>query len=83
MPGTLVDHVNRLGLAYLSALHHDTGGSLVQELRRRFAGPLVMNSGFASATTLADAPSCTAWTPHRTMSALRCTTQHIYYSADV
>ncbi|MFJ6263264.1 alkene reductase [Rhodococcus erythropolis] len=53
--GTLVDYVSRRGLAYLSILHRDPGGSLVQDLRRRFAGSLIMNSGFASATTLADA----------------------------
>lgn len=53
--GTLVDHVNRGDLAYLSILHDRPEGSLVQELRRRFAGPLVLNTGFASITTLSDA----------------------------
>ena len=53
--GRLVDHVNRGDLAYLSILHDSPEGSLVQELRRRFAGPLVLNTGFASITTLSDA----------------------------
>lgn len=53
--GTLVDHVSRRGLAYLSILHRDPGGNLVQDLRHRFAGPLVLNSGFGSVTTLVDA----------------------------
>ncbi len=29
-------------------LHKEPGGDLVQELRRRFDGPLIANSGFAS-----------------------------------
>ncbi|NHP17235.1 alkene reductase [Rhodococcus sp. IC4_135] len=53
--GTLVDHVSRAGLAYLSILHDDPEGRLVQGLRHRFAGPLVLNNGFTSVTTLSDA----------------------------
>ena len=49
--GALVDGLRPLGLAYLSVLHKEPGGDLVQELRRRFDGPLIANSGFASPTT--------------------------------
>ena len=49
--GALVDGLRPLGLAYLSVLHQEPGGELVQELRRRFGGPLIANSGFASPTT--------------------------------
>jgi N-ethylmaleimide reductase len=49
--GTLVDGLRPLGLAYLSVLHKEPAGELVQELRRRFDGPLIANSGFASPTT--------------------------------
>ena len=50
--GALVDGLRPLGLAYLSVLHEEPGGDLVQELRRRFDGPLIANSGFG----LADHP---------------------------
>jgi N-ethylmaleimide reductase len=49
--GVLVDALRPLGLAYLSVLHAEPGGDLVQELRRRFDGPLIANSGFGSPTT--------------------------------
>ena len=49
--GALVDGLRPLGLAYLSVLHKAPGGDLVQELRRRFDGPLIANSGFSSPTT--------------------------------
>jgi N-ethylmaleimide reductase len=49
--GTLVDRLRPLGLAYLSVLHREPAGGLVQELRRRFDGPLMVNSGFGSVTT--------------------------------
>ncbi|RBY74414.1 alkene reductase [Blastococcus sp. TF02-09] len=55
--GALLDQLRPLGLAYLSVLHAEPGGELVQELRRRFDGPLVANSGFASVTTRAEAVS--------------------------
>ncbi|MCW2702534.1 MAG: nemA [Blastococcus sp.] len=47
----LLDGLRPLGLAYLSVLHHEPAGELVQDLRRRFDGPLIANSGFASPTT--------------------------------
>lgn len=53
--GTLVDHVSRGGVAYLSFLHGDPAASLVQGLRKRIVGPLVLNNGFTSVTTLSDA----------------------------
>lgn len=53
--GTLVDQLRPLGLAYLSVLHREPGGDLVQELRRRFGGPLIANSGFGSVTTRTEA----------------------------
>src|SRR3712207_1186023 len=49
--GALVDQLRPLGLAYLSVLHAEPAGELVQELRRRFGGHLVANSGFGSVTT--------------------------------
>ncbi len=49
--GTLVDQLRPLGLSYLSVLHREPAGELVQELRRRFGGRLIANSGFGSPTT--------------------------------
>ncbi len=49
--GYLVDQLRPLGLAYLSVLHAEPAGELVQELRTRFGGPLVANSGFGTVTT--------------------------------
>ena len=49
--GTLVDALAPLGLAYLSVLHREPAGDLVQELRRRFGGGLIANSGFSSPTS--------------------------------
>jgi 2,4-dienoyl-CoA reductase-like NADH-dependent reductase (Old Yellow Enzyme family) len=49
--GALLDQLRPLGLAYLSVLHQEPGGELVQELRRRFGGPLIANSGFSSVTS--------------------------------
>ncbi|MFD9431983.1 alkene reductase [Streptomyces sp. NPDC060002] len=49
--GTLVDRLRPLGLAYLSVLHSEPGGELVQELRRRFDGKLIVNSGFLGGQT--------------------------------
>jgi N-ethylmaleimide reductase len=49
--GALVDQLAPLGLAYLSVLHREPAGELVQELRRRFGGPLIANSGFGTVTT--------------------------------
>ncbi len=53
--GSLLDQLRPLGLAYLSILHREPAGDLAQELRRRFAGPLVANSGFGTVTTRAEA----------------------------
>ncbi|WP_369140320.1 alkene reductase [Modestobacter versicolor] len=53
--GTLLDALRSLGLAYLSVLHAEPAGELVQELRRRFAGPLIANSGFGTVTTREEA----------------------------
>ncbi|QNP74699.1 alkene reductase [Streptomyces roseirectus] len=53
--GALVDQLRPLGLAYLSVLHEEPAGDLVRELRRRFGGPLIANSGPASATTREEA----------------------------
>jgi 2,4-dienoyl-CoA reductase-like NADH-dependent reductase (Old Yellow Enzyme family) len=53
--GALLDQLRPLGLAYLSVLHAEPAGELVQELRRRFAGPLVANSGFGPVTTREEA----------------------------
>jgi N-ethylmaleimide reductase len=49
--GALLDQLRPLGLAYLSVLHREPAGELVQELRRRFGGPLMANSGFGTVTT--------------------------------
>lgn len=53
--GLLVDGLAPLGLAYLGVLHAEPAGELVQGLRRRFGGPVVVNSGFAGVTTREDA----------------------------
>lgn len=49
--GTLVGQLRPLGLAYLSVLHSEPGGELVQELRQRFDGKLIVNSGFLGGQT--------------------------------
>jgi len=49
----LVDAVAPLGLAYLSILA-DPSTDLVQDLRRRFGGPIIVNSGFGAVTSLDD-----------------------------
>jgi 2,4-dienoyl-CoA reductase-like NADH-dependent reductase (Old Yellow Enzyme family) len=51
--GLLVDAIAPLGLAYLSVLG-DPASDLVRDLRARFDGPLIVNSGFSSMTTLDD-----------------------------
>ncbi len=53
--GALVDGLAALNLAGLSILHQDPSGALVQELRTRFGGPFLVNTGFATITTLEDA----------------------------
>ena len=49
--GTLVDAIAPLGLAYLSILA-DPGTDLFQDLRRRFGGPVIANTGFSRVTDL-------------------------------
>ena len=55
--GALLDQLRPLGLAYLSRAAREPGSELVQELRRRFGGPLVANSGFCSLTSRTEAVS--------------------------
>jgi N-ethylmaleimide reductase len=47
----LVDSIAPLNLAYLSILHHEPTGELVQDLRARFDGPFLVNTGFGVVTT--------------------------------
>lgn len=51
---TLVDAISGLGLAYLSILA-DPSAALTTDLRARFDGTVVLNSGFAEMTTRRDA----------------------------
>ncbi|QEV21859.1 alkene reductase [Streptomyces alboniger] len=53
--GTLVDQLRPLDLAYLSILHREPGGALVQELRQRFDGKMIVNSSFLWQTTREEA----------------------------
>ena len=52
----LVDGISDLGLAYLSILADPRGG-LTQDLRRRFGGPTILNTGFAEVTTYKEVAS--------------------------
>jgi 2,4-dienoyl-CoA reductase-like NADH-dependent reductase (Old Yellow Enzyme family) len=56
----LVEGLQPLGLAYLSVLHAEPAGDLVQGLRKRFEGPLMVNTGFAAVTTREEATSYVA-----------------------
>ena len=47
----LVDGIADLGLAYLSILA-DPASDLLRDLRERFGGPVIINSGFGEVTTL-------------------------------
>ncbi|MGZ8768773.1 MAG: alkene reductase, partial [Aeromicrobium sp.] len=49
--GALVDAIAPLGLAYLSILA-DPHTDLFQDLRHRFGGPVIANTGFAHVTDL-------------------------------
>lgn len=51
----LVDSIASVNLAYLSILHHEPSGELVQDLRARFEGPFLVNSGFGIVTTREEA----------------------------
>ncbi len=56
----LVDRIAPLGLSYLSVLHKDPSGELVQSLRHTFAGPVLVNSGFSEITSRDEALSLLA-----------------------
>jgi N-ethylmaleimide reductase len=58
--GALMDALAPLGLAFVSILHPDPSGALVQGLRARFGGAFFVNTGFATATTRDDAVSLMA-----------------------
>lgn len=47
----LVERIAPLGLSYLSVLHKNPAGELVQNLRTAFGGPFLVNSGFGEITT--------------------------------
>jgi N-ethylmaleimide reductase len=49
--GVLVDQLRPLGLAYLSVVHPEPAGDLVQQLRRRSGAPLLANTGFSAVST--------------------------------
>jgi N-ethylmaleimide reductase len=58
--GLLVDALRPLGLAYLSILNAHPTGELVQGLRTRFGGHLMLNDGFGVITSREDAESLVA-----------------------
>ena len=51
----LVDALAPLKLAYLSVLHKEPSSELVQDLRARFGGTFLLNSGFGVVTTREEA----------------------------
>lgn len=53
--GSLLETLWPLGLAYLSVLHHEPAGDLVEELADRFNGHVIANSGFATVTSFEEA----------------------------
>jgi N-ethylmaleimide reductase len=55
--GVLVDALAPLKLAYLSVLHKDPASELVQDLRARFHGTFLLNTGFGVVTTREEATS--------------------------
>ena len=57
---SLLDRISPLGLSYLSVLHKNPAGELVQDLRRAFSGPVLVNSGFGEITTREEALSIMA-----------------------
>ena len=57
----LADGIALLGLAGLSILHKDPSGELVQHLRKRFGGPVLINTGFEKITSLQDAQAEMSW----------------------
>ena len=56
----LVDALAPLKLAYLSILHKDPAGELVQDLRARFNGTFLVNTGFGVVTTRDEATALVA-----------------------
>ncbi|MFC4397779.1 alkene reductase [Arthrobacter sedimenti] len=56
----LVDSIAPLNLAYLSILHHEPTGELVQDLRTRFGGTFLVNTGFGVITTREEAVNLVA-----------------------
>ncbi|KUM37017.1 alkene reductase [Arthrobacter sp. EPSL27] len=56
----LVDALAPLKLAYLSVLHKDPTSDLVRDLRTRFGGTFLLNSGFGVITTREEAMSIVA-----------------------
>jgi N-ethylmaleimide reductase len=58
--GILVDALAPLKLAYLSILHKEPTGELVQGLRARFGGTFLVNTGFGVVTTSEEAKSLVA-----------------------
>lgn len=53
----LVQAISPLKLAYLSVLHNEPAGELIQELRGQFDGPFLLNTGFSIMTTRDEAIS--------------------------
>ncbi|GAA1347801.1 alkene reductase [Arthrobacter roseus] len=53
--GALIDAVAPLNLAYLSILFEQPSAPLVQDLRQRFRGPVMVNSGFKVITNREEA----------------------------
>jgi 2,4-dienoyl-CoA reductase-like NADH-dependent reductase (Old Yellow Enzyme family) len=58
--GHLVDALAPLKLAYLSILHKDPASELVQDLRARFNGTFLVNTGFGIVTTRDEATALVA-----------------------
>jgi N-ethylmaleimide reductase len=56
----LVNSIAPLNLAYLSILHADPSGGLVQDLRARFNGTFLVNTGFGDITSREEAVSLVA-----------------------
>jgi 2,4-dienoyl-CoA reductase-like NADH-dependent reductase (Old Yellow Enzyme family) len=56
----LVDTIAPLNLAYLSILHKEPTGELVQDLKARFNGAFLINTGFGVVTTRDEAVSLVA-----------------------
>ncbi|WP_160667501.1 alkene reductase [Pseudarthrobacter sp. ATCC 49987] len=58
--GILVDALAPLKLAYLSVLHKEPTSELVQDLRTRFGGTFLLNTGFGVITTREEATAIVA-----------------------